>query len=517
MKSAVESHALMPVTQSETVVPDPGRLIFALRQIGYSLEQALSDLIDNAIAAGATNVLIRFLWSGDRILSLAVVDDGHGMTKDELRNAMRFGSKERADAASLGKFGLGLKLASFSHARQLTVVSTRNGEIGGRRWTIQGIRRNWDCDILGPEQARKIAESPWSPINLSSSATIVLWEDIDKLPVSSRGLRFTLRALHRRIELHVGLHFHRFLQGRRLRILIDQQQQGRPEQGIRAEVRPLDPFGYCAPPDPNFPTTFRIDLPGIGSVAADAHIWPPNSTQPEYKLGNRAACRQGFWFYRNDRLIQAGGWNGLVQHDSEPHSSLARIRIDLPVAFDASFSLSVQKSSVIVPSGFIEAVQAAVSAEGTTFDAYRQRAQTIYRNSDRKALSAQPIIPGLGLPPTLATALARELHSTSGRTGSESEEEIVVYKRIDVVWTALPDSEFFRIDNENGRLLLNAAYRRNVLVGLTNSPVDVPIVKTLLFCLVGEDLSALSLSDRRRREHVRLNRLLVAAANLGMG
>lgn len=513
MKRAIESHALMPIHESDTVVPDPGRLIFALRQIGYSLEQALSDLVDNAIAAGAANVLIRFIWTGERILSLAVVDDGRGMSDEDLRNAMRFGSKERVDAVSLGKFGLGLKLSSFSHARQLTLVSVADGIPRGRRWTLEGIRRNWECAILGADQAASIAGAPFSPIDLSTSGTVVLWEDIDKLPVSKRGLRSTLRALHRRLELHLGLHFHRFLQRGLVRIFVDQQELGRSEQGIRALIPPLDPFGYPESPSPGFPTTFRIVLPGIGDLDAQAHIWPPNSTLPEYRLGNRAASRQGFWFYRNDRLIQAGGWNGLVQHDSEPHSSLARVSIDLPPDLDASFSLNVQKSSVIAPPGFVEAVLTATSSAGTTFDSFRQQAQAIYRDKDRKALSARPVMPGLGLPPIVAQAFV----PAQKQSATPNADNIDACQRIDFAWAALPDEEFFRIDTEQGRLLLNRTYRSKVLAGLGPSSDDVPMIKTLLLCLVSDDLRAPSLSDKRRREHARLNRILIAAASLGMG
>lgn len=514
MKAAIDTYALVPITESETVVPDPGRLIFALRQIGYSLEQAVSDLIDNAVAAGATNVLIRFVWSGERILSLAVVDDGSGMGEEELRNAMRFGSRERDQATSLGKFGLGLKLASFSHARQLTLVSVTDGVAGGRRWTLEGIRRNWGCGVLEAGQAATIASAPWSTIHLSSSGTIVIWEDIDKLPVSKRGLRFTLRALHRRMELHLGLHFHRFLQSRRLRIYVDQQEAGRTEQGIRAEIMPLDPFGYEESPAAEFPARLRIALPGIGSLHADAHIWPPNSTKPEYKLGNRAASRQGFWFYRNDRLIQAGGWNGLVQHDTEPHGSLARLAIDLPPELDASFSLNVQKSSVIAPPGFTEAVRDAVSDNGMTFETYRQRAQAIYRNKDRKAIGARTVVPGLGLPPSLAEEFVPVRRGVTGESREGADDEC---RRIDITWTALPEQEFFRIDSERGRLLLNMSYRAKVLSGLRATAEDVPMLKSMLLCLVSDDLRSPTLSDRRRREHARLNRILIAAASLGIG
>jgi hypothetical protein len=81
-------------------------------------------------------------------------------------------------------------------------------------------------------------------------------------------------------------------------------------------------------------------LAGVGEIPLDGHIWPPNSDQPEYQLGNRAAARQGFYFYRNNRLIQAGGWNGLLQNEAEP-SRTARWRASGSICRHPSTTVSV--------------------------------------------------------------------------------------------------------------------------------------------------------------------------------
>jgi hypothetical protein len=139
---------------------------------------------------------------------------------------MRFGSATRIDHTSLGKFGLGLKLSSFSHARTLIVISRRDGLTVGRRWTLEGIRCHWECDTFEKGQAEALLDAPWSPLDLRTPGTLVLWNDIDKLPVSGRSLRYTINALHRRLELHLGPHFHRFIQRGVLSIHIDQQEHG---------------------------------------------------------------------------------------------------------------------------------------------------------------------------------------------------------------------------------------------------------------------------------------------------
>ena len=136
MRGIDTSAAVLPFRKSDANLPDAGRLITALRQIGYSLEQAIADLVDNSINADATTVLIRFLHDGTEIKAVAVADDGYGMDEEGIQDAMRFGSREAADVGTLWKFGMGLKLASLSHAQTLNVYSSTGKVRGGRRWTL---------------------------------------------------------------------------------------------------------------------------------------------------------------------------------------------------------------------------------------------------------------------------------------------------------------------------------------------------------------------------------------------
>ena len=139
------SEAVLEWRPNDQIQPEAGRLATALRQIGYSLEQAIADLVYNSVNACASTVLIRFLHDGKRVRALAVVDDGWGMSASELNEAMRFGTIEAPDPLSLGKFGIGMKLASFSHARSLTVYSRQNFRSTARRWTLDSISNGWWC------------------------------------------------------------------------------------------------------------------------------------------------------------------------------------------------------------------------------------------------------------------------------------------------------------------------------------------------------------------------------------
>ncbi len=490
----------------DTIPPDSSRLVDALRQIGYSFEQAISDLVDNSISAGATTVLIRFVHDREEIRSIAVADDGCGMNATELENAMRFGSQERESLFSLGKFGMGLKLASLSYAKNLTVFSRKGPTAVGRRWTLEGICNNWHCERLGAADASFMCKSAWSPIRPETLGTLVLWDDIDKLPVSRNGLRQTLRGLHRRLDMHLGLYFHRFLERGDLRIFIDQQVQEESEKQIRVEVQPLDPFGYEQSGDRNYPKVFTANILDFGCVEIEGHIWPPNSELPEYRLGGRAAARQGFYFYRNDRLIQAGGWNGLMQNESEPHSSLARVKIDLSPDFDDTFSLNVQKSSVIVPPGFCDAVRAAKCKQGTTFDFYRHLAEQIYRSSDQRAQKLKTFVPKGGIP--------KSLQKTFTEVRGLEEDEL---RSFDFAWEAMNDDILFSVDREKYRILLNANYRLEMLAGFDPEENDMPLLKLMIYHLLEQDLKKSRTSSVREKELLKMNRILVAAAKMIKG
>jgi hypothetical protein len=477
-------------------------LITALRQIGYSLEQSLADLVDNSVNAGASTVVIRFLHDGGQVRAVAVADDGCGMGASELQQAMRFGTIQAPDPSSLGKFGMGLKLASLSYAKSLTVYSRRSGRASARRWTLDSITRGWWCQRLKSPVPAKMLDRPWADLDLSESGTVILWEDIDKLPNHQSGLRATLSLLERRLRLHLGLCFHRFLEAGKLRILIDQSLIDRDGQKLSASIQALNPFAYPKSGNPDYPKTFRCKVPSTGILNIRAHIWPAKSESAEYRLGKRASSRQGFYFYRNGRLIQAGGWNGLVQDETEPHSSLARVEIDLPPKFDHAFGINVQKSTVIVPPGFVEAVQTAKSKDGIPFEAYRREAQNVYRSAVGNINGFQAI-PTVGVHKQLTRAFTEQLNGTKKTPAP-----------IEFRWARLNQDELFRINHDDAEIQLNSDFRSQLLGDRRGTITDVPVLKLLLFHLTRRDLEQRSSSDARQRELKRLNALLAEAARL---
>jgi len=500
--------ANLDVTTSDEILPNAKRLIGALRQIGYSFEQAISDLIDNSINAEAENVLVRFITSGNDIVSIVIADDGFGMSSGKLIDAMKFGSDEEAAAESLGKYGMGLKLASLSHSQSITVVtkSQEDGNVSSRRWTIEGIKKGWICDVIKDEDAKDYYEKRKFPFNIANKGTLLVWNDIDKLPTSEKGLEDTLKKLRIKLKNHLGMCFHRFIEDGKLNIFIDTQILDEDYNNIHDMVEPLNPFAYQATGHPEYPKKFKAKVEGVGELILDAHIWPANSDSKNYKLGGRTSSRQGFYFYRNDRLIQTGGWNSVVQDENEPHGSLARVRIDLPADYDGQFGLNVQKSAVIVPPSFVAGITTSKSDDRDTFPKFRSKADKVYRKKDKGAHKFLPAVMGDGMPNSISK-LAKKVLLDEGQK----------CKHIDFIWKHFETGDIFSIDPIEGHIYLNKAYRKALLRGVNGSKSDLPFLKSILFFLTRNDFNKVRISSKRREEFEMINKVLVAAAKLEKG
>jgi hypothetical protein len=176
----------MNETDCDVVDPSASNMIEALRDIGYSLESAVADIIDNSIFAAATQIDIRFGWEQEGVPWLAIIDDGHGMSDAELAEAMRLGGRDPLGPrkeSDLGRFGLGLKTASFSQCRRLSVLSRRNGSSSARQWDLNLVRdRNkWLLRRLGSEEIASLRCSAM----LGASGTLVLWQVLDRLDLGT--------------------------------------------------------------------------------------------------------------------------------------------------------------------------------------------------------------------------------------------------------------------------------------------------------------------------------------------
>jgi hypothetical protein len=336
----------------EIAEPGADSLIHSLRAFGYDLATALADLIDNSISAGAQNVWLEFYWSGARS-TISVTADGRGMSTAQLHDAMRPGSRsplEAREPGDLGRFGLGLKTASFSQAKSLTVGTKQGGTISVRRWDLDVVSaaREWRLLKNGTDLFR--ARAIPSLENLPSG-TVVFWQRLDRLvpetaEVSDAHAQSQFLGLTERVRTHLAMVFHRFLRPdipgqKRLRIWLGKQ-----------EIRPWDPF-LADDPATRLLAVENLPLPG-GTLTVRPYVLPHHSKLSrdahERAAGPRGwNAQQGFYVYRNRRLLVAGSWLGLKELRQEEHYKLARILIDIPNSMDAGWGIDVKKSRAYPP------------------------------------------------------------------------------------------------------------------------------------------------------------------------
>jgi hypothetical protein len=463
----------VPTTGSKHLPPD-SRYMKALSSQGYSFEAAVADLVDNSIDANAKNVIICFLRDSDRLVSLLVVDDGSGMSAQELDVAMTVGGRRDYGVGALGMFGTGLKSASLSHAASVTVTSkTVDSQMAGRRWTMRQAVEAFRCDIVEPRYAEALMNR-FAPPSSAQQGTIVRWDEVKNFPQHGGAAQID-KYLHRTINqlgMHLGLHLHRFLarEGFDIRITVEDASTG--DRYIDFRVKPMDPFAYLTSGHPDYPLRFIVDVPSIGPVPMTAHIWSPRSSLAEYRAIGSVMERQGFYFYRHDRLVQAGGWNGYRQ--PEQHLALARIAVDLPEDSGEVFRLAVKKDGVETDPEFTSALESNCTGGKRTFVRFLEEAEAAYRDARKRTeLKRRPVIgPGKGFVPEVKEAIEEELPLLPGE------------KPITIRWRHLDDGDFFDIDRDDRSIILNREYREVLLGDRRGGLNDTPLLKSLMYLLL---------------------------------
>ncbi len=330
----------------DLVAPRAGALIEALRGFGYTPRTAIADLIDNSISAQARNVWIEATWDG-RASFISIRDDGTGMSEWELVDAMRPGSRsplEERDPRDLGRFGLGLKTASFSQCRRLVVRTRREGTaIVTRCWDLDYVTVTGDWRLLKRVAAE--SEGRMGHLDQMAHGTIVLWEGLDRIvgdaDVGDAAAHDRFRQTVMDIKQHLGMVFHRYLAGEnRLQIWVNE----RP-------IEAWDPFLV------NEPATQQLGTERLhyrqGEVIVRPFVLPHHSklSHEGHRSGSGPQgwnAQQGFYVYRNRRLLVAGDWLGLPI-TKEEHYKLARIQVDLPNSMDREWQIDVRKSRARPP------------------------------------------------------------------------------------------------------------------------------------------------------------------------
>ncbi|WP_231855609.1 ATP-binding protein [Tsukamurella pseudospumae] len=473
----------------------------ALTSQGYGFEAAIADLVDNSIDAGAHDVVIHFLRDEDNLVSLLVIDDGCGMDAPTLDIAMTVGARRDYTPRSLGMFGTGLKSASLSHADAVTVASrTKNTRPVGRRWAMKNALNGFQCDIVDNDYAQTLIDR-YNGCPIGWHGTVVRWDDVKDFPQigdTSQTDRYLTRTISR-LGLHLGLQFHRFLADDRFNITIAVEDVASGTQYMNFGVEPLNPFGYPVTGNSEYPRAFTADLPGTDPITLNAHIWTPRSNLEQYRSIGSVLEKQGFYFYRNNRLVQAGGWNNYRQ--PEQHLSLARVAIDIPDGSSDIFRLTVKKDGVETSPAFIRALDAAHDNTGRSFSTYIEAAQATYRDArKRSTASRKPVLPpGSGIDPAVKISISQELQFVAG------EDPIAIR------WSPLEQEIFFEIDRDSRIVHLNKKYRSSILGGRNGSLNDAPLVKALMYLLLHKTFEG-EYSGARTKDNLKMWQTVLTAA-----
>lgn len=336
--------------------PSPSVLMNSMRSIGYSFKTALADIIDNSISAGAKNIHI-FAPINDDDLFLSVLDDGNGMTKLELFNAMKYGSDRDYSNNDLGRFGLGLKSASLSQCRILTVVSKTGDDISAYRWDLDAVISDKKRDCLELENSEIESLPNIDSLKCLKMGTLVLWQNFDIAYKKNNGkVREYLSDEVEEAEKHIRLVFHRFLADKfnGVKIFIN-----------NFPLTPIDPFLEDHP---------KTDSKKVSEITVDGsiikiqpYILPHQSDLSDEdleKLGGIDTLRsgQGFYIYRNKRLIIYGTWFKLSSSTVSPELlKYGRIKVDIPNTLDEMWDIDIKKQNATIPKQILNNLKKAVS------------------------------------------------------------------------------------------------------------------------------------------------------------
>lgn len=331
----------------------------AMRSMGYTFESAIADIIDNSISAGAQNIHLGFPKEPG-CQFVYILDDGYGLDKSSLFTAMRYGSSASISdrhERDLGRFGLGLKSASLSQCKVLSVVSKHAGEICAYRWDYDYIVREGEWLVIELEDD-DISDLPgFGKLSEMETGTLVVWQNFDTIEKSSGDVYSTLFEYKVSLDKHLSLIFHRFLNG---------------DPGYKIDIhinhlklKGLDPFL-----EKNGKTNQRqeIQLAIADSKGKERHVSVTPFILPFQKdLGKEdirllggienLRTKQGFYIYRNYRLIIWGTWFGLPRQELTKN---ARIRVDIPNTLDDIWNIDIKKQNAAIPKFIMNSLKNAI-------------------------------------------------------------------------------------------------------------------------------------------------------------
>lgn len=508
--------------------PDPVRMTEGLRDTGYEFNTAIADIVDNSIAAGADTVAVTVGMDPKGNVSVHVVDNGRGMDRAGLVNALRYGSKQRDDPSSLGKFGMGLKTASTAFCRRVSLISRPEGAAETLRatWDLDKVtERGWQIEIA-PAEKNEIAllESTAG----KGSGTAVIWESVDRLIIDykNKGGVYAQRAITARtkqLDAHLAMVYQRFLDP------LDQRERTVSITLSGKSVLPWDPFCLEETGAPLASKEMKLELSDgtTTTFLIRAFVLPRKEDFVNQELVPKARIthdNQGIYVYRENRLIHGPDW--LNMYRKEAHFNNCRVELSFGHQLDDAFQVDIKKSRILLASDLYEWIQEkflpgprreaeARARKGTAAKAQSASAQI--HSSSNNAIH--------GKADALKTANLDEYNASTGEglirnKGGQTKIKIMIadpdspgqvhVKAVPEILNGLLFEPAYIAGNQGVQINTSHPYYHKVYLPNSESSVTIQGLDSMLWALCAAELGCISDETKRKFEEMRfeVSRLL---------
>lgn len=495
--------------------PDPARITESLRDTGYVLNTAIADIVDNSIAAGANKVHIEFKLDPRGRVRFSITDNGEGMDRDGLVNALRYGSQRRDDPSSLGKFGLGLKTASTAFAKRIRVTSRKEGgPVSSAIWDLDRVKDiGWQVEITSDVKADDLKRLDHVAPN-GASGSVVRWENIDRVirkyqDPTGQYARKAIANVVEKLEEHLSLVFQRFLDE-------DDNRAENVEFFLNDQkVVAWNPFGFDA--ECIFEDITPVEGPdgtAVSELSLRAFVLPrrqellskygPEAPR-EARLKNKY---QGIYVYRENRLIHGPDWLGFWTQ--EPHSTLARVELSFDFRLDESFKIDIKKSRIQLDDAIADYLSKALAGprsvsqqiyrEGRASKPETQTEKSLHKESNATIESKQGAIPKPSLNSTdgeSGTAVITNPQGTITVPWSPSDDKTVYVETVDFVEDGMLYQPAYIEKNIGVRLNKTHPYYQKVYLANQEKPATIQALDSLLWALSTAELNVTDDTIRR--------------------
>lgn len=454
--------------EEATVVLAPDASILSAIGRGHTLASAVADLIDNSIDAGATRVNVRFVTNNAVVRSIRIRDDGCGMTVAQLERAMSLGGGSEHSGSDQGHFRVGLKAASLSQARILTVFSATGFS------PAAGVRL--DRAQSGPQIRAQVIDASAAASVLhrrgldADSGTVVEWSGLESVSeaTSYHARRNWFETMIVQLRDELGLIFHRLIDADRIRIEIDELDENSNESGAPRLVKPIDPFAFEQSGATGYPRELVADLSGGGRLRMTCHLLAPAVDGPNVKmLGRPRVSWQGLYVYRNDRLLHSGGWLQL-HPDGGVDTQLARAAIELTPDVLGAVVMNAEKRGVVLRPSAMQALERARTDDFSLTGYFNDAAEAWRRGRPREFRPLPFAALGEGAPSGLESLVEKTVGVRDDATA------------ISFGWGDLLPRQLYSFEPLTGLVLLNSQHGAE----LEEDPARLELLKTSIFLLL---------------------------------